>query len=72
MQFGNKTSPDSYLLLLVASLARDLDGAGLLSGTSRKTIHDGLAELRSAVEAEGGSNSAALTILDNIPHAGSD
>jgi hypothetical protein len=66
-----RQSEPAYTLLLAASLARDLEAAGLLSGTSRKLIHDGLAELRSELESVTGA-SPAITILENITPAGSD
>ena len=65
-------SLESFTLLLTASLARDLDAAGQLSGTTRKVIHDRLAELRSQFEEAGEFAAPALTILDNITPAGSD
>jgi hypothetical protein len=66
-----KDSALGYSLLLAASLARDMDAAGLLSVTSRKLIHDGLAELRGELEGIAGS-APAVAILDAIPAAGSD
>jgi hypothetical protein len=64
-------SASSYTLLLAASVARDLDAAGLLSGTTRKVIHDGLAELRSEMSQIVGA-APAVTILESITPAGSD
>ena len=64
-------SVSGYTLLLAASLARDLDAAGLLSGTTRKLIHDGLAELRSELDGVVGS-APAMSVLEAIPPAGSD
>ncbi|MDB5722736.1 MAG: hypothetical protein JWP15_3354 [Alphaproteobacteria bacterium] len=64
-------SVDGYTLLLVASLARDLDSAGLLSRASRLLVHGGLAEIRGELDAIPGAG-PAVTILETIAPAGSD
>jgi hypothetical protein len=64
-------SVEGLALILMASLARDLDTASLLSGTSRKALHDGFAELEAEISSIPGA-SAAVTIVHNIPPAGSD
>jgi hypothetical protein len=60
-----------YALLMSASIARDLEGAGLLSDATRKAIHNGLAEIRASA---GGADAeeelmAAFRILDGIAPA---
>ena len=63
----------AYTLAIAAALARDLERANLLSGTSRKVIHDGLADIRN-MDDEGGEGTsetsslrrAALDVLDQI------
>ena len=62
-----------FSLALGAALARDLESAGQLSGTTRKVIHDGLAQLRGSSEGLESDNreatalrNAAMTVLDSI------
>ena len=59
-----------YALLMVASTARELEGAGLLSDATRKAIHNGLAEIRaSAGRGAEEELMAAFRILDGIAPA---
>jgi len=59
--------------LIAASVARDLDEAGLLSDASRKTIHAGLGEIRGSIAVDPAAPDQAddqvqlaLRILDRI------
>lgn len=64
-----------YLALVTASLARDLEEAGLLSDASRKSIHTGLGEIRGSADevaafaAPDDELRLALRIMDGIAPA---